>query len=180
LICSILATTDEFEMRETDADAIIADYLMLPGEKHLKEIFSKLNKPVIISVGFGLTKTSKLPGLAKKFELLGAAGILTGRMIPNPILEKICSECSVPVIASVGTNSNEIASRINAGAYAIVLNGKNISTALINFLNDSYPNIPVIVDGGKSENIIVKSIESGADAVIYKPCILFEERRGDT
>jgi hypothetical protein len=179
LIRSILATTDEFEMRETDADAILAGFLILPGEKHLKEIFSKVNKPVIISVGIGLSKTSKLPSLAKKFEILGAAGIYTGRMIPNSVLEKICSACTVPVITSTNMNYKEIGRKINAGAFAIKINGKNISKSLIDSLNESYPNIPVIVYGGKSENIMMKSIESGVDAVIYKPFILFDEKRDD-
>jgi hypothetical protein len=113
-IFSILFTTDEFEMRETDADAILADFLVLPGEKRLKEIFSKVNKPVIVSVRFGLSKIAKLPSIAKKIELSGAAGIYTGRMLPNSVLKKICSVCTVPVITSINTNFKDMCTKIDA------------------------------------------------------------------
>lgn len=173
LIFSILSTRDEFEMKTTDADAILAHFFILPDEKRLKKLLSNAGKPVIISVRYMFTASSKLADTAKKLEIAGAAGLYIGRKFPNAVLKKICSESSVPVFSASGKAEVEITSKIEAGVFAVCIPGESISKELVRPLHELSPGMPVIASCNRSEKLIEQAVKSGIDAVIFKPCTPF-------
>jgi hypothetical protein len=170
---SMLSTSDEYQMWATDADAILADFVFVPGEKRLERLFSIIKKPVIISVRFVYNK-KKLPTLAKKFETSGAAGFYVPRMLPNKVLEETCSACTIPVFAASGPDVEEVKSKIEAGVFAVCIPGKDVSKELEISLHRLFPDITVIASCNRSEKLMQRSEESGIDAVIFKPCIPLE------
>jgi hypothetical protein len=174
MIYALLSTTDELKMRTTDAEAILAGFFFLPGEKRLKNILSEAGKLIILPVNPWLSLLSGLPALVKKLEQTGAAGLYAGRWLPNTILKKICSESSLPVICATGPRLEEITLKINAGAYAVCLKSQDISRKLVNFLHEAYPYTPVIASCGRSKKRMLNCVKSRVDAVIFRPCILFE------
>lgn len=174
-VYSLLCTGDEFEMRTTDADAILADFFIMPGEGRLKKLLSNVGKPVIISIGIEHAIISRLPDLTQKLEKTGVAGFYARRTLSNITLKKICLESSVPVISAASARSEEIISKINTGVYAICITGKNISKELVRYLHELYPDMPVIASSNRSEKLLFHNLKSGIDAVIFKPCIPFEK-----
>jgi len=170
---SLLSTRDEYTMWATDADAILADFIFIPGENRLKKLFSVIKKPVIISVRF-IYNQSKLPALAKKVETLGAAGFYVHRRVPNMVLEKICSVCTIPVFAASGPHLEEIKSKVETGIFAVCIPGKDVSKELEISLHRLFPDVPVIASCSRSEKLMQRSEESGIDAIIFKPCIPLE------
>ncbi len=174
LIFSILSTRDEFEMRTTDADAILAHFFIIPDEKKLKKQLSNVGKPVIISVRHTFKLSSKLADTAKKLEMAGAAGLYIGRKFPNAVLKKICSECSVPVFSASGKAEEEITSKIEAGVFAVCIPGENISKEQVRPLHELSPGAPVIASCNRSEKLMEQAVKSGIDAVIFRPCIPFK------
>ncbi|MGV8091153.1 MAG: hypothetical protein AB2L24_04730 [Mangrovibacterium sp.] len=174
MIYALLSTTDEFKMKTTDAEAILPGFFFLPGEKWLKRVLPEGRKLIILPVNPWLMLLSGLPGLVKKLEQTGAAGLYAGRWLPNTVLKKICSESPLPVICATGPRLEEITLKINAGAYAACLRSQDISRKLVSFLHEAYPYTPVIASCGRSKKGMLDCVKSRVDAVIFKPCILFE------
>lgn len=156
----ILATRDIFEIRKTDADAIFIDFLFVPGEKRLKELFSASKKPVIASVRLGHTTPSKLPMLAKQLEFIGASAIYVGRMVPAKFLKEICSICCVPVISELSTYFGKDSSKVQPGVSAVCVNGSD-DTSFYKILP-----LPMFVYSIQSEII---DFDSRPHAIIYRP-----------
>jgi len=173
LIYSILSTRDEYEMMTTDAEAILAHFYFIPGKEKLKRILSISGKPAIVSVDHAFITKSGVLSLAKKLESYGAAGLYARRKFPFDLLEKICSECSVPVFAASSADIGEITSKINAGVYAVCIAGKDISTELTKLLHQAFPDNPVLAMCNKSEKQMQNSVQSGSDAFIFRPCIQY-------
>ncbi|HCE57576.1 MAG TPA: hypothetical protein DER09_07120 [Prolixibacteraceae bacterium] len=171
LVRTVLFSCDEYEISKTDADAILSHFYFIPGNEKLKRILSIPEKPAIISIDYAFITTSGVLSLAKKLESFGAAGLYAGRKFPVDMLNKICSECTLPVFAASDADIGEITSKINAGAYALCISGKDISTELIRLLHQSFPGNPVLAMCNKSEKQMQNSVISGIDAVIFQPCI---------
>ncbi len=171
---SILSTCDGYEMRATDADAVLSEYILLPDHEKLRKLFDQTAKPVFVLLRHRLTPKSKLAGVAKKLETLGAAGIFTGHHFPVDELKNICNLVSIPVIALTNPDFVEIAAKINAGAFAVCLTGQNISKNLIDNLRKSFPGKSIIAACDRTEGLMSKCLEYGVDAILFKPCVPFK------
>jgi len=174
MVYTILITHSLFDMIKTNADAVLANFFIIPGKSKLSKIFSTVRKPVIVSVGNTFTTSSGLAETAKKLEIAGAAGLYTGRMFPLSKLKKICSECSIPVFSASAPETEEITSKINAGVFAVCIQGKNISRKLMKTLRESFPYLPVIALCNRSQRLMERSVILGTDVVIFKPCVPFQ------
>jgi hypothetical protein len=158
-------------MMTTDAEAILAHFYFIPGKEKLNRIISISDKPIIVTVDFGFINPLGVLRLTKTLESLGASGLYVNRKFPVDVFGKICSESTVPVFAASSADIGEITSKINAGAYAVCLAGKDISTELTKLLHQSFPNNPILAVCNKSEKQMQNSVKSGSDAFIFRPCI---------
>jgi hypothetical protein len=174
MIYALLSTTDELKIMTTDAEAILAGFFFLPSEKWLKGVLQRAGKLIILPVNPWLILLSGLPGQVKKLEQTGAAALYTGRWLSNTALKKICSESPLPVICATGPRLEKVMLKINAGAYAVCLRSQDVSKKLVSFLHETYPYTPVIASCGRSKKRMLDCVKSGVDAVIFRPCILFE------
>jgi len=170
-ISSIICTTDTFEMIDTNADAVLADYFFLPGAKKLGKQVTACGRPVIVSLR---AKASRLPVLAGKYQKTGVSAIYTGHRVTADSIKKICSECSIPVISETDCDPQEIIAKIKAGAYAISIPGQNISDEIIAGIHDIFPHVPVIAKCKRNIQVMNNCSESDIDAIIYRPCVPYE------
>lgn len=166
---SILASINEKDIKETDADAILAEFWLSPGEKTLKKIMAATNKPVIVTLNRRIRKITKIVDEAKKFEILGAKAILTGNLITCFLLDKIRNAISLPIISKSEANAEGMISRHQAGANIICISGMEVSHSLIDAVKKSFPLLPIITYAENSEEIILNSLASGINAIIFKP-----------
>jgi hypothetical protein len=173
IVYTILVTTSLVDMIMTDADAILANFYWIPPISKLNELFSTVNKPVVISIRKRFLTKPKLAATIKKLEAAGTGGLFTGSRVSLSGLKYICLASSVPVFAASRPEMEEIKSKINAGAFAVCIQGKTISKELMRSLHRSFPGTPVIAVCNRSEKLIAKSVNSGTDAVIFKPCVPF-------
>ena len=171
LIQAILLSRVEISIRTTNADAVITNFYMIPRESHVKGELLKAEKPFILPVRFWFFLFRGYRALAKKLEDSGASGIFVPGWLPYPVVKKLSNNISLPVISAAYPALNHILSKIDAGAYAICLPGKHITKNLIERLHESCPRVPIIAYCGKSKDTMLRSLKSGADAVIYRPCI---------
>jgi|GEM_PF-5162116 len=173
LIHAILFARSRFNIKTTDADAVIANFFLIPGKREVKETLLKTGQPFIFPVRFWLILLFGYPFLAEKLEESGASGVFAASRLPYPMLKKLCQKISLPVISAASPSLNHILSKIDAGAYAVCIPGKSVTKKMINQLHESCPRVPVIASCGKSKDKMIHSLRSGVDAVIYRPCIPF-------
>jgi hypothetical protein len=167
-IHSILYTKSETDIKESDADAILTEFRITPGENKLKQILSSTDKPIIVTLNRGIKRSERIIDEAKKYEQTGASAILTNNLISNSLLYKIKNSTAIPIIAKSDANEENAISKHKAGADIICINGMEISGILIEAVKTTFPLLPVISFAGNSEEIIANSLSSGADAIIYK------------
>jgi hypothetical protein len=168
---SVLFSSNENEVKETNADAVLVDYLSSSAERKIRKILSASNKPVIYSLKRGIRKTEKIINEAKKLEQTGVSAILTSNLISNSILEKIKKSISIPVISKSDANPDSMISRHRSGADMICIMGMEISRILVDAFKQIFPLVPVLSSAGNSEEIIANSLTSKAEAIIYKPWV---------
>ncbi len=75
LIHAVLLARGELHIRTTDADAVIANFFLIPGERRVKETLLKAPRPFILPVRFWFLLFMGYPVLTKKLENSGASGI---------------------------------------------------------------------------------------------------------
>jgi hypothetical protein len=171
IVKSILSTDNTFEMKETDADSILTNTLIKPTDRKCIKMLADNCKLMIVTLRTKHLKDFKFSDLLEELEMLNAAAIYIGIKVKIIYLKKICIESKIPVIVETGKDMDEILSKINAGAYAISIFSKHISTNLVNDIRSLYPQTPILAYCDRNQKDMIKSIDSGCDAVIYKPCI---------
>lgn len=176
MVYSFLVTTDLYDMIMTDADAILANFYWIPPKGKLNKLFSTVGKPVVIVIRNRFVALPKLLETLKKLEAAGTTGLFAGSRISLSELKHICLASSIPVFAASGPEVEEIKSKIEAGVFAVCIQGKTVSEELIRSLHRSFPGTPVIAFCSRSEKLMGESVKSGADAVIFKPCVPFNKQ----
>jgi hypothetical protein len=171
MVHSILCSTKEKEIIETDADAIFTDFWFTPVEYKLRSLVNSIKKPVIISLNKGMRTMEKIIDIAIMFEQAGVSAILTGNLFKSSVIEKIKKYVEIPIIAKADANPQSIVSKYKAGAEIICIIGMEISRNLLDEVKQAFPALPILSFAGNSEEIIANSLSSGADAIIYKPLL---------
>lgn len=168
-IKSFVFTTDVCIIRNVNADAVIAVYPFTPQPVITQAIMLTADKPVFCGVGGGITQGKRVVSIAQHAEHQGAMGVVVNSPTPNDVISAIRDTVDIPVVVTVVSKDEDIASRIEAGASIINVSGGVQTADIITKIRNEFPSLPIIATGGPTENSIIKTIEAGANAITWTP-----------
>lgn len=168
-IKSFVFTTDVCIIRNVNADAVIAVYPFTPQPVITQAIMLTADKPVFCGVGGGITQGKRVVSIAQHAEHQGAMGVVVNAPTPNDVINAIRETVDIPVVVTVVSSDEDIASRIEAGASIINVSGGAKTAEIITKIRDGFPSLPIIATGGPDDDSIIKTIEAGANAITWTP-----------
>lgn len=168
-IRSIVFSTDVAIIKNINADAIIAVYPFTPQPSISQAIISVSDAPVFVGVGGGLTSGDRSVRLAQEAENQGAYGVVVNAPIDPAVIHGIKECVDIPVIATIVSEKQDIAQRIDAGADILNVSAAAKTPELVAHIREQFPSIPLIATGGPSDESIMKTIRAGANAITYTP-----------
>lgn len=168
-IKSIVFSTDVAIIKNINSDAIIAVYPFTPQPSISHAIISVSDVPVLVGVGGGITGGERTIRLAMEAENQGAFGIVVNAPIPPEVISGIKEKVELPVIATIVSENQGIAERIQAGADILNISASFKTPDVVASVRAKYPNIPIIATGGPSAETISRTIQAGANAITYTP-----------
>lgn len=168
-IKSLVFTTDNCIIRNCNADAIIAVYPFTPQPIITQAVMTAADVPVFAGVGGGLTQGERVVSLSKHAEFQGAIGVVVNAPTANEIIREITAVIDIPVVVTVISERDDIASRIEAGAGIFNVSAASQTPAIVAKIRKEYPDIPIIATGGPTPSSIEKTIEAGANAITWTP-----------
>ncbi|MBW3519203.1 hypothetical protein [Flavobacterium sp. NKUCC04_CG] len=168
-IRSILFSTDIALIEHSDCDAVLAVYPFAPSAKIMKTLIDFSEKPVICGIGGGLTQGPIALAMAQQAEQLGAAAVIVNQPFRNRDIEKIKSKIGIPIISSISMLDFDFKKRIESGVDLFHITGGNETCRIIEYLQQNYPNYPVMATGGKTLTNISAAIDIGAQAIVLTP-----------
>lgn len=168
-IKSLVFSTDVAIIKNINADAVIAVYPFTPQPIISQAIISVSDVPVFVGVGGGLTGGERVIRLAETAENQGAHGVVVNAPISPDIITRIKKTLELPVIATIVSDKQDIAARINAGADILNVAASLRTPELVAKIRAEYKDIPIIATGGPNDETISKTISAGANAITYTP-----------
>lgn len=168
-IKSLVFSTDVSIIKNINADAVIAVYPFTPQPIISQAIISVSDVPVFVGVGGGLTGGERVIRLAEAAENQGAHGVVVNAPINPEIITKIKRTLELPVIATIVSEKQDIARRIEAGADILNVAASIKTPELVAKIRAEYPDIPIIATGGPNDDTISRTIAAGANAITYTP-----------
>ena len=168
-IKSLVFTTDIAIIRNCDADAVLAVYPFTPQSSISKALIEVSDVPVFVGVGGGVTSGERSVRLAEEAEHQGAYGIVVNAPIAPEIITWIKERVELPVVATIISQKQDIEERVRAGADILNVAASKETPALVAYIKEKYPDMPVIATGGPSDETIRATIAAGANAITYTP-----------
>ena len=168
-IKSIVFSTDVAIIKNINADAVIAVYPFTPQPIISQAIIQVSDVPVFVGVGGGITSGQRSVRLAEEMEHQGAFGVVVNAPIPPAIIQEINRQVDIPVIVTVVSRRQNIEERIAAGADILNISAAADTPALVAWVRERYPALPIIATGGPTEESILATIQAGANAITYTP-----------
>ena len=168
-IKSIVFSTDICIIRNCNADAIIAVYPFTPQPIITQAVISAAEVPVFAGVGGGLTRGKRVLNLANHAEHQGAMGVVVNAPTSDECIRELKENLDIPVIVTVVSETDNIKSRIEAGADIFNVSAASKTIELVKKLRSEFPNIAIIATGGPTKESILKTIEAGANAITWTP-----------
>lgn len=168
-IKSLVFSTDVAIIKNINADAVIAVYPFTPQPIISQAIISVSDVPVFVGVGGGLTGGERVIRLAEAAENQGAYGVVVNAPISPEIITKMKKTLELPVIATIVSDKQDVAARINAGADILNVAASVRTPELVAKIRANYPDIPIIATGGPTDKTITATIDAGANAITYTP-----------
>lgn len=168
-IRSIVFSTDVAIIKNINADAIIAVYPFTPQPSIAQAIIGVSDAPVFVGVGGGLTSGERSVRLAVEAENQGAYGVVVNAPIDPNVIFRIKECVDIPVIATIVSEKQDIAERIEAGADILNVSAASGTAALVAHIRQRYPKIPIIATGGPTDESIANTIAAGANSITYTP-----------
>ncbi len=166
---SILFSTDIALIDHSDCDAVLAVYPFPPSAKIMKTLIDFSEKPVICGIGGGLTQGSMALTMAQQAEQLGAAAVIVNQPFRNKDIEKIKKAIGIPIISSISILDYDFKKRIESGVDLFHITGGSDTCRIVDYLNQNYPDYPVMATGGKTLTNISAAIDIGAQAIVLTP-----------
>lgn len=168
-IKSFLFSTDVSIIRNTNAQAVIAVYPFTPQPIITQSVMLAAEVPVLVGVGGGLTKGSRVIDLARHAEFQGALGVVVNAPTSNAVIYELSQVIDIPVVVTVVNELDNIHERIEAGAKILNVSAASKTPEIIKNIRRDFPNVPIIGTGGPTQESILKTIESGANAITWTP-----------
>ena len=168
-IRAILFSTDVSIIRNTNADAVIAVYPFTPQPAITVAVITAADVPVFAGVGGGLTQGHRVLNIAVNAEQQGAIGVVLNAATSNQSITDVCGLVDIPVVITVLSEDEDIASRIAAGADIINVSGASKTASIVRKIRSNYPDVAIIATGGPTDDTIRETIEAGANAITWTP-----------
>ncbi len=169
-IKSVIFTTDIATMRNHNADALMVVYPFTPELIITQAAINVSNVPVFAGVGGGTTTGQRSIGIAFQAELLGAAAVVVNSPTTNEVIRDMVRDVDIPVIATVGTEFDDIEGKVAAGAGILNVSGGANTPDLVRKVREIVgKEFPIIATGGPTAESILRTIEAGANTITYTP-----------
>ena len=168
-IKSLVFTTDVAILRNVNADAVIAVYPFTPQPPITRAILSCADMPVFVGVGGGVTRGSRVVGLAISAERDGAFGVVVNAPTENEVITRLKEVIDIPVIVTVVSDRTDVAARLAAGADILNVSGAAKTPEIVAKIRRDFPKVPIIATGGPTDETIKATIDAGANAITYTP-----------
>lgn len=168
-IRSVLFSTDVSIIRNSNADAVIAVYPFTPQPVITQAVMLAADTPVFVGIGGGLTKGERVIGLGKHAEYQGACGVVVNAPTSNETIAALKTQLDIPVVVTVVSEMDDIASRLQAGAGILNISAAANTPRLVQKIRAEFPEVPIIATGGPTEQSMHATIQAGADAVTWTP-----------
>lgn len=166
---SFVFTTDVAVIRNTNADAVIAVYPFTPQPVITQALITAADIPIFCGVGGGITTGKRVVNLALDAEFKGAMGVVLNNPTPNDVIRQVRETIDIPIVITVVSEFEDIASRIEAGATILNVSGAKRTPEIVRKVREKYPAFPIIATGGATEASIKATIDAGANAITYTP-----------
>ena len=168
-IKSLVFSTDLSIIRNCNADAIMAVYPFTPQSIITQALLLAADIPVFAGVGGGLTQGPRGVHLARYAEMQGATGVVVNAPTKTEVVEEICKEVDIPVVATIANFNTDYIDKIRVGAKIINVSAADQTPAVVRNIRKDYPDIPIIATGGPTDESIESTIEAGANAITWTP-----------
>ena len=166
---SFLFSTDIALIRNTDADAILAMYPFATQPVIHRALLQAANAPVFVGVGGVNMSGDNLLRAAEDAENAGAAGIVLGPQVSNPMLSRLKKSLDVPLVVTVASLKEDFEARVDNGADILNVSGARHTPEIVRRIQEQCQYVPVIATGGPNETTILDTIKAGADAISFTP-----------
>ena len=168
-IKSLVFSTDVAIIKNINTDAVLAVYPFTPQSSISEALIEVSDVPVFVGVGGGVTSGERSVRLAEEAEHQGAYGIVVNAPIAPEIITWIKERVELPVVATIISRKQDIEERVRAGADILNVAASKETPALVAYIKEKYPDMPVIATGGPSDETIRATIAAGANAITYTP-----------
>ncbi len=168
-IKTILYSTDLALIENNDADALLAVYPFTPSLRIIKTLIAFSNKPVICGIGGGMTQGDFAIEVAMEAQKYGAAAVIVNQPFKNEDIAKLKQQLTIPIISSVSTINFDFEARIKAGVSCFNVTGGANTLQIVDYLQQKYPDFPVISTGGKTFDSLQNIVNKKISAVILTP-----------
>ena len=168
-IKSLIFTTDIATICYTDADAILAVYPHTPHPAIIEAITQVAAQPVFAGVGGGITSGMRSANIAQFAEARGAIGIVVNSPTTIENIKMIENIVDTPIVATIASQYDDIQGKLDAGVDIVNVSAGKDTAALVKWIRERYPEVPIIATGGKTDEMIQATIDAGANAISWTP-----------
>ncbi len=168
-IKSLIFSTDVALIKNSNADGVIAVYPFTPQTGINQAIIDVSPSPVFCGVGGGLTTGSRSIDIAFHAELNGAFGVVLNAPTPNSLIMEMKKRIDIPIVVTVISEKEDVASRIKAGISIFNVSGGVNTAQIVSKIRKDFPEIPIIATGGPTSESILETIKAGANTITYTP-----------
>ena len=126
-------------------------------------------RPVFTGVAGTTTAGARSKAMAVQSEMQGAYGVVVNSPTSIEDVREISSSIDIPVVLTVVTFDELIATKIMAGAKVVNVAAGKDTPMVVERVRERFPEIPIIASGGKDATSIRSTIDAGADAITWVP-----------
>lgn len=169
LIRSLLFTTDVALIRNHNANAVIAVYPFTPQPIINHSLILAADVPIFCGVGGGVTGGRRVVEIARDAEFHGALGVVLNVPAPHSLVGRLKRVLEIPVIVTIGSVTEDIRARLDAGADILNVSGGVDTPAIVRRIREVSHEAAVIATGGRSDDEVRATIAAGANAITFTP-----------